>query len=946
MMLKLLLSALLAVVMPSSAQNWQQNSAVKFGGISVLNDSSQIDIEDTPDAQNVITDNKGLEKRPGNVRIAQILNGFAVKFVGDFVAPSATRYLIAHASNTVYQSNLSGSPVALSTVSAGANISMISAYGKAIFQDGIGNPWSWDGTSTATVSGMPIGKYILFADERVYVANVPNASASQVSVSSFGSTSYFTVPPNVSSVGDGPNSFTFQKDDGEGITCAKVTPWGKVFGKRHSMWILKGYDNLTFYKRNIDPKIGCVDDRAMQMVDGLLVWLAVDAIWAWPGSGPPQMISRDILPLLAAIRQVNAAAAQWIVDTQGDFQSGTRTTDGPTPAWDWSSTPGSIIPSSATYRDDGNGGWNTPQLFVGFSTVSVNSAGARVLMPVQAGTGTFVNAGAESNSTTIDWTPITQINAGVWSVDATPNGTPYGSNAWISNTSNANNHYSLNIYVLDRSSNVLTSTTIDYPSTSGGCIIAGLTQSYLDLSTFTAAMVMIRATYGQAAGGGSPCASSIAGQSPPYYGDAGGCNADMVSYPFVRPQALAIKTGQRGTCQNIQAAFDIDESTLTLKGTLIARAYDTLMSTPVYGPFAVNMTSAADSAVTFKTYVATSASGAWDAAQTATPDAQLLSKARRAIYYTASYTLSSTTKTFEVDSVQEVAIATGAYYSPVDFVGNAITVWGTMNFTDFQASPPELNYYIRSATYSFAANDTSPGWTVQPNNTTIVVATGPYLQWYVDTSSVTSSSMTASLARAAANWQEGTTILMGSGVLNHRFFLCAEFSASATANDKCIMLQKNNEWIFWAGPIPSAMGRYNDQLLVGDGSSNSYVWKIMQDGVYQDDGSPINAYWVSRDFTLDKPFQQKILHETWIDGVPAAGSTLVVGYAVDKSTSYFSKTIDLGAQGNIVSKRIPYSAGYALGKYMKFKFSNAIIDQYFNINNYMYRTETKDIVNE
>lgn len=952
-MTRFLLAALLALPTLARAQAWQANPVGEFCGLNTFNDASQIKPCDSPDAQNVLTDTGGLEKRPGNVRIATILSGYSVKFANEFIAPSRTRYLIAHASTTVYQTDLgSVTPIALSTVNTNGTISFAPAYGKAIFQDGVGNPWYWDGNSTATLTGAPIGSYIQFADERLYVANIPSESGARVRVSSFGSVNYFTVPSNVSAIPDGPNSFDFQKDDGESITCFRVTPWGKVVGKKHSMHILKGYDNSTYYKRLIDPKVGCLDDRSMQMVDGLLIWLSYDGVYAWQGTGPPLLLSREIEPIIRQIRQINSTAAQWVVDTLGDFQGGTSSNNGPTAAWSTSLTPASIVPSSVTFLDISTTNFSAGTFdqstvaYVYISTslappgysYSVSASSVQVASVSAAGFALTKSPGFENG--TFDWWTKTDGPTTSWAIETRAVGTNLcggvgvGSFLWCRDQTarfQSNDRTKSIIFSVSNANTgaILYTSSKTADLGSGACTDLNPycyeTHFSFALSTQSVPMRFIVSAFDSGSSYGYLTSNIFVSTSLPGGLFHYGWGYNLLGSP------------------NVMHYVDFPDPWFVATSTFVSRTFDTNFATPTFNAPVVYISSDTRGALTFKEQ-ASSDGSSWDTAVAWTPGVRPASKKRYWRYEMDFATIIATQSAgaYEIGTV--ITIGTGTYDSAVHFFSNPWATWKPFNATE--AGLGNLLYYLRDSNATFAYNATSPAWNLISNNASPSISTGSYVQWRVASTNVSISTDPAQVLRVAVNVQEGSDKPVASGFINHRYFLCAEFATTATENDRCLILQKNNKFIYWTGAAPASMGLFDSNLIVGDASGTGYVWKIMQDNVYQDDGAAINGYWTSKQFTLDRPFQQKILHESWIDATPISSTTLTIGYAVDRASVFISSTVSFGGSPSYIAKRVPLAAGFTLGKYLQFKFSNSTIDQYFKLNDYMFLTEFKDRATE
>ncbi len=182
---------------------WKPTTETSWGGLNLLPDTTLIPTNDSPDAVNVMTDSGYLEKRPGNVRLTQVLNGYPLTYSSEWLAPSGTRYLIAESSSSVYETDFSSAPVLLSSVAAGYTIDPVAAFSKLWVADGYEPIWDWNETSTETVvdaqgNKAPECTFLTFANQRLYCANIPGGtnidgepnSSSALRISSEGAGSY------------------------------------------------------------------------------------------------------------------------------------------------------------------------------------------------------------------------------------------------------------------------------------------------------------------------------------------------------------------------------------------------------------------------------------------------------------------------------------------------------------------------------------------------------------------------------------------------------------------------------------------------------------------------------------------------------------------------------------------------------------------------------------
>lgn len=957
--LAMALAAAAAIALPARAVElypaaWTPVPVQTWGGLDVLRDTTDIDPADSPDAKNVITDSGYLEKRPGNVRIAQVLNGYAVRMVQEWVAPSRTRYLLAHSSTSILYTDLGGSAVVLSSVTASQNVEALPAFGKVLFADGSQPAWYWDGTSTGSIAGMPICNHITFAHERIYCGNIPSESSSRVRVSSYGGVGYWTVPSNVSQVADAPNVFDFQKDDGEGINCLKATPWGVFVGKRHSTHILKGYDNLTYYKRVIDPNVGCLDQRTVQIVGGQIIWLALDGIYTYNGTGQPQLLTRNIEPLISDIRQLNSQAAEWIINVQADWRAGLASDSGS--SWDSNISPGNIVMSSRTLLHVSSAD------FAGATFTNLSSWTTTNYYPLSFSTMTSYHIALSSPNA---WCSTRPCNANV----VLPEGDLTSTNSWTN--LGRGSYCGGELRAAQDCATFAPECALDakgIPTAVPVCASGGCGPVFDVYSAYSGTKLQtILTDYSSRAGSWvrdecfalNSTAQSTSPLKVQIYFDGQSQVANTPVWGTGSYICWDIYWNQSwngsGPCSdNYSRAFidNIRISSYPPTGQVISAAIDTTFSSPTLSAFLPQFSSAAfGTGLTFQEQ--DSADGAsWSTAQSLSVGATPAAK-RRHWRWIGNFTTTTGTTTAvmfssamaQFDStttaamVQELAVATGTWDSPWHYVGDGITSWKQLNVTE--TNDGTIRYFMRSTDTVVAQGNTTQPWTEVTNNINISIATGTYVQLRVDSSSVTyaTHAVTNLISRAAINWQEGEQVPMASGYLDRRYYLCAEFSTSAVTNDGCLVLQKNGKWMKWTGPAIGGMGLFDNNLVMADASTMSYVWKVMQPGVLSDDGSPIDAYWTTKDFTAGLGFNNKVLREVWLDAAPHATSSMTVSHAVNQSSTFTDHVISLSESNEQVNKVVMPTGDFPIGKTVKLKFSNDSTDQYMRLNNYLLYLE-------
>lgn len=1025
----MLAALLLALAIPAQAQllpqNWKPLVVDKWGGLNLLNDSTTIG-EDCQYCQNVLTDNGYLEKRPGNVLLATFLAGSRTAFVDEWTAPTGTRYLIGQASTTIYYTNFSGAAVALSTITAGYNLTSTSAFSKLYFSDGANPLWYWDGTSTGTIAGSPICTYTAFKDARLWCANQPSVGTSQVSISSQGGANYWTVPYNVAQIDNAPNTFSFNPDDGDYITCMAATPWGMFVGKRYSSYLVRGNGNLSYDPRILDPKIGCVDNRSVQMVYGVLQWLALDGVYAFDGSSAPKLISRELDPLMKQVRESIYSEGQWATQLRPDWASGTTsTTTGSTPAqsWDFSSLSGSIFPSSGTLYDSnrsprlqGGVGFSSDTLVNVDTTTVPLSVGYAQIRPSTSGVTVWQSSFPTGNYSTMPttWTvtagsfnrALNQANsaAGVslasigveggtngstMYTTAPSSGSPPSASGWtfgywtitwlpyITNSggggsvtygrcsgsagdqclafdfisdknttvSSAWSGYGINITQTNACSSNCAYSLALYRTTAGAKTSLGAyafevspTSTYIGFSTFTVTRTL----------GGDFIVAL--GTQPVFSAHDSTSGSETATFSVLTLNSGSSAPNDWANCV----------STIQLQGygssAIVSRIVDTGIVAPLAGVLSSTFTANnanGQASVAFYLRSSTSPNNDMWTAWSASSNGVVASMPRRYWQYEALFGTSVASDTPKLYSVQLDAVTTGYYYSKVDFVGSLITAW--RQFAVSEDNPGTYGYAVRQATYAFAADSSLP-WTAQSvnQNVNLSVSTPTYAQFRLSSVGLTSASSAEPITGVFLRWAQGANIPVASASLDRRYYLCVAISTTATVPDTCMVRQKNGKWVFWSGPSIGAMGLYNYNIVAADGGTSSKVWEIMQRGVYSDDGEPIDAYWISSDWTDGAQFNTKVLHEAWVDASAVAASSVTFSYAMDKSSTWVDKTVSLDASGApasssyplvtpqnaVVNKWVSLASGYAKGKYMRLKFEDNTLGDYFRVNSYLLLYET------
>jgi hypothetical protein len=396
-------------------------------------------------------------------------------------------------------------------------------------------------------------------------------------------------------------------------------------------------------------------------------------------------------------------------------------------------------------------------------------------------------------------------------------------------------------------------------------------------------------------------------------------------------------------------------------GSIVSRIFDTGMTTPLAGVLSSSYTLQGlpnETALAFYLRNSTSPNNDMWTSWTASRNSVFVPLNKRYWQYEALFNTNVSSYTPQLASVSLAAITTGYYVSKVDYIGNLITAW--KQFSTTEDNPGTYLYWVRTATYAFAANATSPAWVAQTDNVNVAASTGTYAQFMLDSTGLTNAASAEIVNAVFLRWAEGANIPTASTALDRRYLLCVAISTNATMPDTCLLRQKTGKWVSWSGPTVASAGLYNQEMIIADGGTSGQVYKTMQLGTFDDNGAPINSIWVSGDFGSEggggNGFLPKVLNGFWVGALPVAGSSVTIGYGVGKNSNFVETTFSLAdgmalantlfpigssiyptdrAQIGEINQWVPLQAGYQSGKTFRVEFTNKLNPNYWRIDDYM-----------
>jgi hypothetical protein len=378
-----------------------------------------------------------------------------------------------------------------------------------------------------------------------------------------------------------------------------------------------------------------------------------------------------------------------------------------------------------------------------------------------------------------------------------------------------------------------------------------------------------------------------------------------------------------GFCAN-KTYENVRVSSYAPTGTLVSRTFDTTVSTPIFNGLAVSQSSNSIGALTFKEQ--TSADGnTWDTAVAITPGNRPVSQ-KRYWRYEGDFTTYSGTITARLDQVGELLASTTAEFRTQCIEpGPNISSWGILSCAQTLAGNGSLVYYTTSAATCATLPTTKPStWSgpsvLTSNNATIAISTGAAM--YVAFRSLLGSATDqAQVDACTVYWNEGGNSQPVWGVysgLQNSLFWSTTLSPSSTANRVLKYDMNLSEWYPW--DLTATALDYIDGFLYF-GSSTGGQW-FKQGVVNSDNGTAINAYWKSKDFSGGAPFQEKTWQKSSVVTRNQQTGTLTATYALSDGSAY-PYSVSLSTTSTIPYVRSNYYLGITSPQnFMSIKFGN------------------------
>lgn len=849
-----------------------------------------------------------------------ILDSKTVSGLWTFDATDGTKYFIAFSSSSFFKSTGDGSwtqITGLNGFSTTKQFDCTQTIGK--FWCGNGDAvFSWDGTSTDTISGAPLGNLISRFRNRVLIAGISGSKGRLRGSGELDGRDYTLQIPGVSTT---PFSLAFGgADDGEDITCLMGAYQDAfIVGKRNSLWALYGFGRTDFQIRELSREVGCIDRRSVREKNNCLYWLSLRGIEKFCGASVVR-ISDPIRNQLDTI-VATAGNSRSATDTsQSDFTAGNLTASGPGAPMSATITPGSVVPGTWTvsaavsdnswvmtnvdtsavsrvFFDDFTDGdftsnptWTQERGTAeisgnGIRAATLDSRGRAIITVAQTiSTGTWSLTVAPSTNTAFQWRYII-LSTGTVGWDTTGSGNPVNSDSVWLQANKAGSGFACELSLQKGSGTTLASVSMassrcEYPNTFT-LRITRSTNAYTTVS-YNGEVVLTTYTYLSSA----HSASQIASLMMTNYDTIGYGNPIFDNFYFP------------GFYEN-----------------QISTAYNTGISTPTWGPYAVAMSSSAESSVTLKAQTSVTGTSSWSTLVTISNGEKVTSEQRRFIRHQLLMAPPTSGSPSSITDSTLSAATTGYFIGQCRAPGTAITAWGLLSCNLIQASGGSIALQISTGTTCDIVTNSTTNWTTTANNTTISVATSARVAYRAlfdfDAATETIGGLLA-IQDCTINWQEGQTRPpVASSVYQDRYYLAYTSStASGSGNDHLLVLDKNDKWTLFDNHSCYSLSTYERKLYCGSSTNVGRVWLL--DSGTDDDGTAIRSRIRTKAFNLGLPERRKSFTRLYLDLEPSPDPSQTISltgrYTLERSTPVYSLgNIDLNEDpGSIITAKAPF----------------------------------------
>lgn len=803
------------------------------------------------DSQNVFFDSQAPVSKRKGYTVSFSSKSYAYQNAWTYTDQTNTTWIIVRASDSIIASNIAGTVVRISTVSANDVVGEANAFGSAYFVDPTQAVYAWNGSSTTYIAGSPHGSLIAQFHSRLFVSGAAVPNGSQVYSSGFLVGTNWTLGPNAS---DPVQLTAGLQDNFDNVTAMYAYLDTLYLFKHYAIYSLSGFDQTSFQVSFVSSECGCIDQNSIQTFGGALKFVSLRGVENFDGYRCTRISDPIKDKVDPAIQIGGFSQSSWVQSQAPDWSAGTFS-----PSGSLSTTvqPPTLVLSTQAALSSVDSNWNA-----GTSLVNVDSTTNAPALQL----------GKTTTSTTSP-SYVGGINTGVC---ATP-GLAFAQSFTSDNVSN-----------MKLSSVFLKNVTA--PFSSGGTTLriksdnAGVPGT--DLAT---------ASIAQGASGPTVNISVALSANTKYWiyidgAGSGSCGsiesvtwATQTGNPYAGGNFWTSVSGNFTTDATFSVTYTVP--VFFTSGSFQSQVFNVGFPTSAWlwswGNF---QTSETDNGQTITYQTKTSNDGVtFDAPVTATPGSPIASATKPFIVYIANLS-GTTTATPVLNSVTvqstQLEKSSGTIKSQSHNV-SPINSWGNFAVTD------SLNggNIVFSVCSSSSANMVPSVCAAQSPNTPITIATNTFVNWY-STFSVTLATQTPTLNSVTVQWFSGNkAIPLASTVWDNRYWLSLTTSTLDSSNDAVLVLANSGAWAD-LDIHASGLVQYKNSLYHSDSLGTGNVYLDNQG--YQDNGNPINAYFKTKDYMQGDLTQDNFLDSIWPSMDNAGPYNVSVSYFPDRAATGYS----------------------------------------------------------
>lgn len=820
-----------------------------------------------------------------------------VRGLWPFNATDGSQYVVMQSSGSMFYSKGDGTctPIpGLSGLSTTATMSCVQTLGYLWCDDGIDPVFRTNVTSTATVAAAPVGLYIGAFRNRVVISGVPSNLTSVYLSGELDGTDWnlptvtYSTSPAILKI-NGVN-------DGLGVSCLMGEFQNQyLIGRQYDLWALAGYDLRDFTLRRVSEQVGCMENRSSQEVNNVFYWLSHRGVEGYTGT-QIQRASYNIDPTLQVIIAAAGNSQSQTFTSQADWQSGNLTASGPGAPISATISPGNIVPST----------WGVSVPFSSYNNV------------FQVPNGDFTSGNTTGWTASGSWAVL----AGGVQAGGSCHGAVTNASQAAYTSCSANATRTLRLDLVDTNGNSVKNCTTTFNCFGGaGCSAASTTcdkytvafgDVYMSSANYTNVALKVTDSIS-----GNTLTSAISQSSFVYAG---------VNFSLV----------DSGACGGGQSAVGVSACSVVNYSTsgVTTIVYDTGLSTPVWGLFTFNRVSGSTNSVNFKTRVATSAGGTFDALIPDVPGSSITSRNLRFIQAnisTASVPGGAVAWGGNLEATFGLAAETTGYYITPCVTAAGNTAWGNLTVNGVtNGGSFVFSMSTSGVSCAQAINAQTANWATVTANSIIPVAVASYTAVRV-LFNLDVATETPTINDITVNWNAGASRppVTSAAYKNAYYLFYTTSQAVGAANDHVLVFDENQKWELYDDINAASAAIYLNTLYTGDSLASGTVFQ--QDTGNADNSNAFTFSFTTPDLDGGDPIAPKTFKRAYLVlGGPTpttlTGSISCV-YAIDGSSNTYSLgTANLSEapeQGGYFTAKFPFVASApTTGQWLNLTCSN------------------------